>query len=62
MNNILRLLTSKTVLGSVGMVGTWLASLPVIDWKHVLGGASAVLATAGVRDALHQVTDAVNKP
>lgn len=59
MNRFIRLLGSKTVIGTVGMVCTWLASLPVIDVKHVVGGASAVVAAGGLRDALHKVTDAI---
>jgi hypothetical protein len=62
METFIRLLTSKTVLGAAGGILTWLSTLPVIDVKHVLGGASALLAIAGVRDALHQVVDAVSKP
>ena len=35
------------------------SDLPVIDVKHVIGGASVVLTSAGIRDALHKVTDAI---
>ncbi len=59
MNNVLRLLGSKTVIGTAGAVLAWLASLPVIDVKHVVGGAAVVLTSAGVRDSLHKVTDAI---
>lgn len=60
MNRLLRLLGSKTVIGTTGAVLTWLSTLPVIDTKHVIGGASVVLTSAGIRDALHKVVDAVS--
>lgn len=52
--NWVKLLTSKTVLGGAGAVLTWLSTLPVIDVKHVLGGASTLLAIIGVRDAIEK--------
>lgn len=55
----LRLLGSKTVIGTAAAVLSYLASLPVIDVKHAVGGAGVLLASAGVRDALHKVTDAI---
>lgn len=59
MSNLLRLLGSKTVIGTAAAVLGWLATLPVIDVKHVVGGLGVVVTSAGVRDALHQVTDAI---
>lgn len=52
--NWVKLLTSKTVLGTTGAILSWLATLPVIDLKHVLGGASTLLAVIGVRDAIEK--------
>ncbi len=59
MDKFLRLLGSKTVIGAAGGVLTWLTTLPVIDAKHAIGAASGLLAVAGIRDALHQITDAL---
>jgi hypothetical protein len=61
MKKFIRIISSKTVLGGVAATAGWLASLPVIDIKHVLMGAGTLLAIIGGRDALHEVTDAVKE-
>lgn len=61
MNKLIRLLGSKTVIGAAGACLTWLASLPVIDVKHVVGAISITTVAAGVRDALHKIEEA-SKP
>lgn len=61
MNKFLKLITSKTVLGAAGGVVSWLATLPVVDAKHVIGGASAVLGVAGVRDAIDKAASLIAK-
>jgi hypothetical protein len=61
MSNILRLLRSKAVLGMAAVILAWLSSLPVLDWKHVIGGLGALVATAGFRDALHKIADAMQE-
>jgi hypothetical protein len=60
-NRFLKLVTSKTVLGAAGGVASWLATLPVIDAKHVIGGASAVLGVAGVRDAIDKAAEMITR-
>lgn len=46
------ILKSKTVWGTVTLISGWLATLPVIDLKHIAMGLGGLLATIGARDAL----------
>lgn len=60
MQTLLRLIKSKTVQGAAIAIGGWLYSLPAIDGPHLIAGVGALLATAGIRDAIHAIENAVN--
>jgi len=61
MDRLIRLLGSKTVIGTTGGILTWLSTLPVIDAHHVIGGLCGLLTVAGIRDAIAKIEDAIRR-
>lgn len=60
MKTFLRLLTSKTVWGTVATVGAWLSQQPVIDKTTIVKGIGAVLMGTGVAHKLDKIADAAS--
>lgn len=55
---IIRLISSKTVWGTIASVAAWLSQQPVLDKTTIIKGVGAVLIGTGVADKLDKIKDA----